>query len=283
MTRRDWAMEVIGRVDPALIEEADRVRVSSPWRRMRACVLAAACIGLLSVSVVMAVNLIAGGYKSVKYIEDGFLHLGGEAYQYYSDLYYLEGGQPAFLPLDQLTEEAKALAVEGEAGGRNKSFSSWQRAEEFYNITFHDLHNNAIFDQLPPSNHSMTSTYVSSSPEGITSVWFSEHWYRVRGVPGLNLSIEAYVLTELMDMEGMDLTSGGCPPSGSEYSTEEYYGKNISAFIAHVKELPRNDSSPTEYYSAHFILNGVQYKVITSCEEDIQQARELLIEIIDGF
>ena len=64
MTRRDWAMEVIGRVDPALIEEADRVRVSSPWRRMRACVLAAACIGLLSVSVVMAVTFTVNSFIS---------------------------------------------------------------------------------------------------------------------------------------------------------------------------------------------------------------------------
>jgi hypothetical protein len=270
MTRRDWAMEVIGRVDPALIEEADSVVLRWRFRPVRAAMVAA-CISFLFVMTAFAVQQ----FGSFRALERAIIRLDGQHYEDYT----LWGGAE-FVAVESLSEELLQLSQDNPGTTIPISPITRKKLEE---MTGQDLLEKLDMDDLISESFKAA---LSSDQEGPTVIEFSDN-YRGKKMPSLSVRVLGTLYTEQMDVPGHEPSMGYYFRPGSDYRVEEYttaQGWEVYRFRYVIPEgEPLSDYFSEDLYRACFSMNGIRWTVEVYCPDDPQYAGVIMDEVLDNL
>lgn len=256
---------LMGRVRSALAGLPDR-RTVNAGRTVRMAVCCAAAVAVLAGTALAVFS--AGGFESVKlWSGEGF---SGDELNWYG----VEGGEYRFVPVEELSEDVRAMAEDNPVADTTKYFRDrdWSAAESFSGVT---LPENPVIDALEIGTSYLT---VSANSEGPTLLRF---W---QGTPKLGVSMSAEVYTDQMRTDGLIVNRGYS--QDYELSADEYTTVNgLSALIVHLD--PAGVDVNEEEYEAELLVDGVRYhiRVRVNGEEIIsaEEALETLHGILDGF
>lgn len=198
---------------------------------------------------------------------------------------WLEGGI-AYYPLDSLSDELKAP----ENQGTYLTFKSWRQAEDFIGI---DLMNNPVLDGCYPLRYSQAMIRGENRVEGKYFVWAAPGLERILingcfEMGDVAINVEGYLYTERKTEGGEEWDERFSSRSfveGSQTSRESYTAKNgLEAQVITV-EYPTN---PSGYSAGHrcmaaVSINGVPFIINTTSYNSMDEAREALYRILDGF
>lgn len=271
MKQAEQVQEILGYMDPALVEGADAPRQRRP-ARMGRLALAAACLCAVLLGSVWAVSR-AGGFRMVEFFED--LIFEDETKDTYNG-YNLWGGAD-FIALDQLPQEVLDTAAEHPASTVAVDVHSWAEAEQYFAM---DLPDNPWLDSMRQTTF---RTDLSSDHAGPTQLECRAN-YRDGDV---KLTVKVTAHTERMEHPDNELYQGALFPEGMQFTTEERsYDNGLSVLLATV-EIPPEDAFYDWYgerlYRAHFAVNGVWYWVDASCKNAPEQAWETLDTMLNSF
>ncbi|WP_209346607.1 hypothetical protein [Flavonifractor sp. AGMB03687] len=271
MKQAEQVQEMLGFVDPALVEEADCPRQRRP-RRMGRLALAAACLCVVLLGSVWAVSR-AGGFRMVEFFEDLiFADQDDDTYNGYN----LWGGVD-FIPLDELPQEVLDTAAEHPASTVAVDVHSWAEAEVYFAL---DLPENPWLDRVRQTTF---RTDLSSDQVGPTQLECKAN-YRDGDV---RLTVKVTAHTERMKHPDNELYQGVLFSEGTQFTTEERsYDNGLPVLLATVEFAPGDtfyDYYGERLYRAHFAVNGVWYWVDASSQEAPEQALETLEAMLNSF
>lgn len=271
MKQAEQVQEMLGFVDPALVEEADCPRQRRPLRMGRLG-LAAACLCAVLLGSVWAVSR-AGGFRMVEFFED--LIFADQADDVY-DGYNLWGGAD-FVALDELPQEVLDTAAEHPASTVAVDVHSWAEAEAYFAL---DLPENAWLERAKQTTF---RTDLSSDHVGPTLLECRAN-YRDGDV---RLTVNVTAHTERMEHPDYELYQGVLFSEGTQFTTEERsYDNGLSVMLATVEFAPEDtfyDYYGERLYRAHFAVNGVWYWVDASSQNAPEQALVTLETMLNSF
>lgn len=280
MISKDQALRVMNHVDPALIEWADTPRSRRIPRAVRT-VLVAACVCLVLAGTALAAGYIAGNFRAMRPSEREFIvaPLSGEGQTLTG--YTLLGGTIRFFSPELLSDSARKIASDQGANTAFLGFRDLEEAQEFYQLS---LPVNPVLDNFPLSYCAST---MDSSDEGVTRITLTQTYRNVEGINGLTLRVEITALTELMESADREMWFKYGYPAQYDCSLSEYRSGSMTAIVAHVQYMGSGQSPWQLYgndcYSAHFILDGMVYRVLLTCGEATPQAQPLLESVLAGY
>ena len=283
MMDKERVLEALGRIDPELIEQMEVQKKRRLPRALRTGLIAA-CVCLALAGTVFAAELIAGNFRTMEFFSDVWIVEPSSNIGVSLHGYTLRGGAIEYLPAEKLSSEALAQAVKnGEPSTVYQTFQNLQEAQELYQIS---LRENDVLGELETA---FCEAQIDSSSEGVTRIQFREKFSNINGTEGLNAQIFVTVLTELMDHENQEMWFSYGYPAGYEYEVDSCESGEMTAVVARV-EYQGNDLSPAneQLYgrfccSAHFILDGMIYRVLVSSQASLEQAQVLLNEILQAY
>lgn len=199
--------------------------------------------------------------------------------------FWTEGGIACY-PVDSLSDELK----KPENQGTYLTFRSWRLLEDFIGI---DLMNNPVLDGCYPLRYSQAMIRGEDRAEGKYFVWAAPGLERILingcfEMGDVDIDVEGYLYTERKteDREEWDERfSDRSFVEGSQTSRESYTAKNgLKAQVITV-EYPTN---PNGYSAGHgcmaaVSINGIPFIIKTSSHNSMDEAREALYRILDGF
>ena len=267
MIQEERIQEMLGYVDPALVEAADCSHQRRPLRLGR-LLLAAACLCAVLLGTVWAMGL-TGGFRAVEFFEN--LIFEGTSEETY-DGYTLWGGVE-FTALDELPQEVLDTAKDHPGATVAVDVHSWAEVEDYFAL---ELPENEYLDELIPSGF---LSQLSSDQAGPTLLECQAS-YRSRQTPGLQLKVRMMAYTERMYHPDYELSISSLFPSGTDFTTEEYTAANgLSVLLTTVEPSAEEDRR----FLADFALDGVWYHVEASSRNEPQQALEELKAVLNGF
>ena len=194
---------------------------------------------------------------------------------------WLEGGI-AYYPVESLSDELRAL--EGEHVYR--AFVSWQEAEEFIGV---ELMNNPVLDASPAEDYYL---HIVEEPYGIdvsgrflVSTRAGLGYVRVVGcyeMGDVDIKVDSYLYTKRTTEEVEDWDErfyGVTFVEGTETGRETYTAANGVEVQIMTAERP----SGHDTCLAAFSLNGVPFVVRANSNNGLEEAREALYQVLDGF
>lgn len=196
---------------------------------------------------------------------------------------WLAGGI-AYYPVDELSEEAKALAPKDTLSA-GKAFDSWQELEDFLGI---DLMNNPLLDKSPAKRYSTMHTFengrsvegrfVLMADSGLTS-FHAEGCYEIGEI---NINVDAYLYTDKMEQLGTFTENfiGYVFPDDTQVSWEGY--TTAGGVEAQVMEIQRPEGVRNSAVGA-VSFNGIPVVVRVHTKGNTQEARQVLLQILDSF
>lgn len=197
---------------------------------------------------------------------------------------WLAGGI-AYYPVDELSEEAKALAPK-DALSAGKAFDSWQEMEDFLGI---DVMNNPLLDKSPAKRYFTMHTFQDGrSVEGcFVLVTDSELTsFEAKGcyeIGKLDINVDAYLYTDKMEQLETFTENfiGYVFPDDTQVSWESY--TTASGALAQVMEVQRSEGHRNSCIGA-VSFNGIPIVVRVHTDTgNTQEAREVLLQILDNF
>lgn len=272
-------MEAMSFVSPGLVERAEAEPAQKRRRPLRAAAIAA-CLCLSLAGTAMA----------------GEALLGVRVFGFFTGLrddhtarsysgFTIKGGI-TYLPVESLSDEARARAAEAPQTSQLLPFPSWEEAEDYFGL---ELQNNAVLEQarLLSRHYSQgwgrsypCTAWLASDAEGLTAIDLSALYELENSV---RVEVNAMVYTERMDY-GETPWRTNFYPDGSDFTLEDYTAPGgLEASILEIA-LPPDESAPAHrYYTAVFTLNGARFQVKADCAADPAQALASLKEVLDAF
>lgn len=284
MMDRERVQEVMGRMDPALIERMDPPKKRRLPRPLRTGLIAA-CVCLALIGTAVAVQTLPmltvtetwsavrpnGKIFSSYTIQDGFTKLS----------------------LDALSDEARAFASEQMSLPATKGCESWTQVEEFLGIEVAD---NPVLEQFEPTTFSFDSP--GDSPESyhaaaviyghcdaptfidLLANYFLTSPHKDEAAFGLGTGIHVSA-TLFFDSPYSHVTDAPRTYSseGSSLAATETYvtPSGLEAVIA------AQPSGNVTFYRAHFTLNGARFEVEAFNVNDSDLALKILKQVLDGY
>lgn len=272
-------MEAMGFVSPALVERAECSPAKGRRRLPRAAAIAA-CLCLALAGTALAGEALLG--VRVSDFFTGFWDDGTErAYSGFT----IEGGI-TFLPVEDLSEEARSQAMEAPQTSQLLPFLSWDDAEDYFGL---ELQNNALLDQGHQANRYYSkgwerrypcAAWLASDTKGPTAIDLSALYELENSV---RVEVRATVYTERMDY--VEVPSRiNFYPDGSDFTQEDY--TTPDGLEASILEIAPPSGEPVQtqpYYIAVFTLNGALFQVEADCASNPARALESLKEVLDAF
>lgn len=231
------------------------MRSAKKWKRF---VAAAIAVALLTTGITaLAVSL----YRTQisKADENGIIWLSGGI---------------AYSPLDSLSDEMKS-----QKGPDVFSFDSWDEAEEFIGL---DLMNNPVLDNSPAEHYSVQITEGDKQVNDQFLVTTSANLEQItaRGcyeIGEVDVNVESAVFTDqkaALDENWDEKFLGYAFPEETKLEWESYTAPSgLEAQIMRVDDT----------CLAAFSLNGIPTVVRTHSNNSYAEARDALIQILDGF
>lgn len=264
--KKEHIMDAMDYIDPALIAAADAPAPRRGGRSWARYGLIAACLCLALAGTAFAAQRL--GVRIV----DG----GGDA----EPDVWLEGGI-AYYPVDRLSDELRALENEH----TYKRFNSWLEAEAFIGV---DLMNNPVLDASPATNFSVAYVEeeygINIRGRFLVSTSVGLDYVRLDGcyeMGDVDLTVEAQLYTDRMTEKTPDWDErfyGFTFPEGTETSQEFYTASNgLEAQILEI-DRPHKDTC-----LAACSLNGVPIIIKAHSDNGLEEAREALYQVLDGF
>lgn len=264
--KMEHIMDAMDYIDPALIAAADAPAPRRNKTRWLRPALIAACLCLALAGTAFAAQRL--GVRIV----DG----GGEERP---DV-WLEGGI-AYYPVDGLSDELRALENEH----TYRSFDSWQEAEAFIGA---DLMNNPVLDASPATNFSVRyveeENGIDICGRFLVSTSVGLDYVRLDGcyeMGDVDLTVEAQLYTDRMTDKAPDWDErfyGLKFSEGTQTSLEPYTASNgLEAQILEI-DRPHKDTC-----LAACSLNGIPFIVKAHSDNSLEEAREALYQVLDGF
>lgn len=305
-------IEAMGHIDPALVESADR-KASRERRSRRGWSIGgviAACLCLLLAGTAVAAEM-AGVH--VVGIFDSKLTVSPDGTEELVAGYTVSRGVKYFSveDLSQKVVELNRTIQEPTA----KSFSSWERMEEYLGIQVLDnpvlanAHAGGGFDVGVPGGQGRCVVYFDSGPghkadgvtpmTGITRIELMGGYYLHYNDPDLqpwqgvyvSVSAELLLSTENNIQDEMSLLY----EEDVSFTYEEYITTNGLHTLLFKAEVPEREggsvpSPAVDWYEAEFTLNGVFFQVSAVDYKDFNGGNipsglveETLKEVLDGF
>lgn len=257
--KKEDVLHLMTDLPPDLIEEADLdVPAKRRLPKLARAGLIAACLCLALIGTAAAVNYF--GVQATRG-DDGFINMQGGI---------------TFYPYDSLSEEVRELA-ENPATHR---VASWQAAEDLIGI---DLVNNPVLNGAPARTH----YYIRDGVEGRYFVEPSRYVIRAHGcfqsgAVNINLSCQIFTEYKAPYMEEDNPFLGMKFADGAEVTQDVYTAPSgLTAQIIQTYS-PESKFSPYSCYAA-FSLNGIPTVVDTYTTTSMEEARDVLNQVLDGF
>ncbi len=196
---------------------------------------------------------------------------------------WLAGGI-AYYPVDELSEEAKALAPK-DALSAGKVFESWQELEDFLGI---DLMNNPLLDKSPAKRYSIMHTFQDGRSVKGRFVLMTDSEltsFEANGcyeIGELDINVDAYLYTDKMEQLGTFTENfiGYVFSDDTQVSWEGY--TTAGGVEAQVMEIQRPEGVRNSAVGA-VSFNGIPVVVRVHTEGNTQEARQVLLQILDSF
>lgn len=270
---KDETLDVLNYINPALVEEVELLKPQRLTPRLRAAVLAA-CLCLALVGTGMAVTVVAG-FRRIEYKGNQFSSL----MERYCDELKL-WGSPRYIRIDQLSPVILDMAKQHPAEFLRLSASSKESLSE---LTGLDLPNGLTYDALTAEEF---QPWMNVTAEGYPGVIRYTETYRIRQREFLTfkLTMEVLLYTEKSEWNP---TLGISLPVDWEPEVEEYRTENgLSVLLISCRfaeDEPLYAVYGSESYSAHFILDGIEYRICAQCSNDSDLALEVLKDALEDF
>lgn len=294
---KEQVMNVMGHVDPALIEGADGMKTKKRLPRVAQAGLIAACLCVALVGTAFAVETVTG-VSILRYFSgeefDEVMQEVDPNYQPSGEDYhgFVQDKQGMGVSLSGVSAEALSLAH----GAGDKEFASFEEVEEFLGI---DIYDNAAMDALTNEEYEgpelyedgclvsvqldrESGVYLLCCADGQGMTWVQTTHYVMTGDLELNAVITAELEAErFVDSEGVSTV---IYPSENVLTEECYttvWGVEVP-IICNVYPASESSAGYTEY-SAHFCAEGVRYWVAVGGESTVEGGAELIRNILDAF
>lgn len=237
------------------------MRSAKKWKRFAAAAIA---VALLTTGITaLAVSL----YRTQisKADENGIIWLSGGI---------------AYSPLDSLSDEIKSQKGQSD---HIFSFDSWDEAEKFIGL---DLMNNPVLDNSPAEIYSLQITEGDKKVNGKFLVMTSANLEHItaRGcyeIGEVNVNVESVIFTDqkaAVDENWDEKFLGYDFPEETKLEWESY-----TAPSGLEAQIMRIDYADCDTCLAAFSLNGIPTVVRTHSRNSYAEARDALIQILDGF
>lgn len=188
----------------------------------------------------------------------------------------------AYYPLDSLSEEIKALEGQSE---ELLSFDSWESAEKFVGL---DLMNNPVLDASPAEYYSYSIDTGNKRVHGRFAVMTHNNLQHIRihgcyEIGEVDIDVESELFTDSMAAQNDNWDEkflGYHFPEETDVERETYVAS--SGLEAQIMQIDRGKDHKYTCL-ATFSLNGVPTVVSTHSHDSPEDARRVLIQILDGF
>lgn len=272
-------MEAMSYVSPELVERAEQPPTNGPRRLPRTAVIAA-CLCLVLAGTALAGEVLLG----VR-ISDFFTGFRDDQTDRSYSGFTIEGGI-TYLPAEDLSDEARAQAMEAPQTSQLLPFLSWDDAEDYFGL---ELQNNALLNQDHQANRYYSkgwercypcTAWLASDTEDLTAIDLSAMYELENSV---RIEVRAAVYTERMDY--MKIPSHtNFYPDGSSFTQEDYTTPSgLKASILEIDSPSDELVNRRPYYTAVFTLNGALFQVEAAYDPDPARALDSLKEILDAF
>lgn len=267
--------------EKALLEEllqsdTRRERSVKNWKRITVCVAVAALLMACTVGAAAVAAFFNTKKTEITEQSVGFFSVSAEI---------------AYVPADSLSDEIKALDGKGEEGNpfqNHTYFDSWEDVEEFVGL---DLMNNPVLDayaaEIPYSELDVQffdSRFVTMTDRDLHSIYV--HGGYQTGDVSVLLSYHIFTDRSLEVEENVRGTYLWYDRSeekrnGAEVEEETYAAPNGLETVI-VKESFPNDDRDSNCI-ATVSLNGIRATIVTSSPNGVEDARDVMIKVINGF
>lgn len=267
--------------EKALLEEllqsdARRERSVKNWKRITVCVAVAALLMVCTVGAAAGASFFNTKKTEITEQSVGFFSVSAEI---------------AYVPVDSLSDKIKALDGKGEEGNpfqNHTYFDSWEDVEEFVGL---DLMNNPVLDayaaEIPYSELDVQffdSRFVTMTDRDLHSIYV--HGGYQTGDVSVRLSYNIFTDRSLKVEENVRGTYLWYDRSeekgnGAEVEEETYAAPNGLETVI-VKESFPNDDRDSNCI-ATVSLNGIRATIVTSSPNGVEDARDVMIKVINGF
>lgn len=249
------------------------------WKRIAVCVAAAALLMACTVGAAAVAALFKTEKMGVKEETAGLFRVTGDGITYF--------------PVDSLADGIKALEGQGEEGNpvqNHTYFDSWEDVEEFVGL---DLMNNPVLDayaaEIPYSELDVQffdSRFALMTDRDLRNI--SVHGGYQTGDVSVSLGYHIFTDRSLELEENVRGTylwydvSKEAAEEGAEVEEEPYSAPNGLETVI-VKESFPNNSDRDSYCVATVSLNGIRTTIVTSSPNGVDDARKVMIKVINGF
>lgn len=287
---KELVHEIVGGIDPALVEEADeavRAHKKHPPRLGRAGMIAA-CLCLV----------LAGTGAAA--IANGWVRLSNVSFVQYpqanGSLLSIADVQVAFdgkvyVPWESFSQECRDFLGSFYGMPQYKGFDTWDELEEFLGLNIMD---NPVLDKAKPVVHDNTSSLGGRTETGSCFVGFTGYFEAPRVMlsalyqlgtdtdGGLSLYIRGDIFTQPLDLE--EPITSFQTYAGESVETETYVTPSgMQAVISVVHHLDAFGTD-TAFCTAFFQMNDVLF-FLTAHRQDgsPEQTAATVKEILDAF
>lgn len=270
--------------EKALLEEllqsdTRRERSVKNWKRITVCVAAAALLMACTVGAAAVAALFNAEKVEVAEESRRVFRLSTE-------------NTVTYIPVDSLADGIKALDGKGEEDHPYQNhtyFDSWEDVEEFVGM---DLMNNPVLDayaaEVPYSEQNVQffdSRFVTMTDRDLHSVYV--HGGYQTGDVSVRLDYHIYTDRSLEVEERMrgvyhwyDMSTQW--DEGAEIEEETYAAPNGLETTLVKESFPKGHDRDSECL-ATVSLNGIITTIATSSPNGVEEARKVMIQVIDGF
>lgn len=279
---KERAMELMGGIDPALVEGAD---LPMPAKRripkITRVILVAACLCLALAGTAGAVSMIAGFHRME--LEHHITFPFDTIYEQYDG--YTLWSDLKRIPLDAFSDEILELARQNPA----KSVKI-----PVFGITQLGLRTGLDFPALPTHDALRLNgftAWLAAEQNGLPSgIDYYQNYMGVgAGNRTLKLSLQAAYFTEATPVDDPWVTI--LFPEGHTAESEEYTTENGLSVVLFTFQVPEDlwetditvKLDGTTSYQAVFMLDGVRYIVEANCPESPDRALTVLKEFLENF
>lgn len=261
MMDRERVQEVMGRVDPALIERMDPPKKRRLPRPLRTGLIAA-CVCLALIGTAVAATTIAG-FQNIEHIQNWTIGTpyGPKAY----DGIRLSGGV-RYIPLEELDQCILDAAANEPGSVALSEATSPEGLSELVGISI-------LGSQLPETMRLKSfHASVHSSDEGPTAIDFYGVYQQESG---LEVNMAGTILTELMYDPDVDFWSVLAVEAKDEYEIERYQTPNGAEAVIFYQ--PENADAT----KAVLIYNGIEYVFSVTGSSEAETQEMTLKQVLD--
>ncbi len=299
--------DVLNRLDPALVEQADRTVQKRAPHIVRTALIAACLCAMLLGAALADEELLkdAGIFKFFNGSEFSVVM------RQIDPLYQIVPGcddrcsgyvipwEGSAVPMDIFSQEVQVMLRRSErtAAAESIRFSSTKEMNRYMGIT---LYENAVLDALEHRILSENQGIPMYDEDGNLQVYENESFGSVLNCIGYenglaridmlsyygmnNGAMEVAVTAELLSKDLKNSGTATVFVDGTQFSEEVFVTDNGGRITIIRCDIPESggNASYTEY-TAHFHVYGVRYQVRITCLDDMEEGAELMKGILNAF